>query len=597
MSSAPWSARDRLVAQHTPHTRPRTREGGGGSSRRCGLLVSLLACLALASCAPPLRVGTSGDYPPFSVRADDGTWDGFDVAVARAYARDRGKRLVVIPFRWPELEAALVRGAFDVAMSGITVRADRLRTGRFTAAVARVRAVLVTRPGIGAVRVVAVNRGGHLEGLARERLSDVVLLPTDDNRGLLGRLRAGLVDAVVTDTAEAGAALAAGELVVRAVLAQDRKAYWLAPTSGVLQADLDGWLLARERDGTLAALRRRYLGAGVGPPLDPGTSWAIDLLGRRLLLMPEIAAAKRAAGLPLVDPERERVVLARVPCALRPLFAAAVAAGRAVQLAVESRVAPAPPDLGEARAALDRIDSSLVEAVTAAAPIHEDAEALLGQLRQDAAVPGLDEGVLRRLVEALRAGPAPEGCLDGELPRGAGSGMRAASEDRRMGLLELFGGRGEGIKVGDPAPDFALPDAHGRMVRLSELRGRKPVVLFFYPKDDTPGCTKEACSFRDAYEEFVQRGAEVIGISSDDEASHRRFAERHRLPFTLLADHGGKVRKAYGVPATLGLLPGRVTYVIDLHGIVRHVFNSQLQATQHVTEALEALRRIEAERP
>jgi peroxiredoxin Q/BCP len=161
-----------------------------------------------------------------------------------------------------------------------------------------------------------------------------------------------------------------------------------------------------------------------------------------------------------------------------------------------------------------------------------------------------------------------------------------------MGLLDLFGGGDGGVQAGQEAPDFALPDRQGRMVRLSEFRGRKPVVLYFYPKDDTPGCTKEACTFRDQYEDFVQAGAEVIGVSSDGEDAHRKFAEKYRLPFTLLSDHGGKVRKLYKVPATLGLLPGRVTYVIDTAGVVRHVFNSQLQATQHVAQALGALKRL-----
>ena len=160
-----------------------------------------------------------------------------------------------------------------------------------------------------------------------------------------------------------------------------------------------------------------------------------------------------------------------------------------------------------------------------------------------------------------------------------------------MGLLDLFSG-GDGIKAGDKAPDFALADRTGKTVRLSDFRGQKPVVLYFYPKDDTPGCTKEACSFRDQYQDFQDAGAEVIGVSSDSESAHAKFTEKYRLPFTLLADAGGKVRKAYGVPATLGLLPGRVTYVIDRDGTVRHVFNSQLQATQHVAEALQALRRL-----
>jgi len=158
-----------------------------------------------------------------------------------------------------------------------------------------------------------------------------------------------------------------------------------------------------------------------------------------------------------------------------------------------------------------------------------------------------------------------------------------------MGLLDLFGGGEAGVKAGERAPDFTLPDADGKTVRLADFAGR-PVVLYFYPKDDTPGCTKEACTFRDQYQDFQDAGAAVLGVSSDSSESHRKFAERHRLPFTLLADRGGKVRKLYGVPATLGLLPGRVSFVIDGQGVVRHVFNSQLDATRHVKEALDVLR-------
>jgi peroxiredoxin Q/BCP len=162
-----------------------------------------------------------------------------------------------------------------------------------------------------------------------------------------------------------------------------------------------------------------------------------------------------------------------------------------------------------------------------------------------------------------------------------------------MGLLDSLLGSGEpDVKVGDKAPDFDLPDATGTRVKLSDFRGKQSVVLYFYPKDDTPGCTKEACSFRDSYESFKDAGAEVIGVSSDSEASHQKFADKFKLPFRLVADGGGSVRKRYGVPATLGLLPGRVTFVIDRDGVVRHVFNSQLQATKHVDEALTVLRRL-----
>jgi peroxiredoxin Q/BCP len=162
-----------------------------------------------------------------------------------------------------------------------------------------------------------------------------------------------------------------------------------------------------------------------------------------------------------------------------------------------------------------------------------------------------------------------------------------------MGLLDGLLGQGGGVAIGERAPEFALPDRDGRLVRLSDFQGKKAVVVYFYPKDDTPGCTKESCSFRDSYETFKEAGAEVIGISSDSRESHARFAQKYRLPFILLSDQGGGVRKSYGVPATLGLLPGRVTYVIDRDGVVRHVFNSQLKATQHIPEALDALRRLE----
>jgi thioredoxin-dependent peroxiredoxin len=146
------------------------------------------------------------------------------------------------------------------------------------------------------------------------------------------------------------------------------------------------------------------------------------------------------------------------------------------------------------------------------------------------------------------------------------------------------------ITLGDTAPDFTLDSQTGAKVTLSSFKGQKAVVLFFYPKDDTPGCTVESCTFRDSYSDFQAAGAEVIGISGDSVDSHQKFASKHNLPYTLVSDANNQVRKAYGVPATLGLLPGRVTYVIDKAGIVRHVFNSQFNPTQHVAEALRVLK-------
>lgn len=147
------------------------------------------------------------------------------------------------------------------------------------------------------------------------------------------------------------------------------------------------------------------------------------------------------------------------------------------------------------------------------------------------------------------------------------------------------------IQPGQTAPDFTLPDQTGKPVRLSDVLREKAVVLYFYPKDDTPGCTAEACTFRDQYEDFRDAGAEVIGVSDDPPDRHAAFAGRHKLPFVLLSDADGAVRQMYGVKSALfGLLSGRVTFVIDRQGVVRHVFESRLQARRHVHEALGSLR-------
>lgn len=149
------------------------------------------------------------------------------------------------------------------------------------------------------------------------------------------------------------------------------------------------------------------------------------------------------------------------------------------------------------------------------------------------------------------------------------------------------------VKVGDTAPDFTLSSQSGASVSLKDLQG-KCVVLYFYPKDDTPGCTKESCAFRDQYQVFKDAGAEVVGVSADSPESHQKFAAKYQLPFTLLSDTGNQVRKLYGVPATLGLLPGRVTYVIDQQGVVQHIFNSQFNFQGHVEESLKTLQQLQS---
>jgi peroxiredoxin Q/BCP len=151
------------------------------------------------------------------------------------------------------------------------------------------------------------------------------------------------------------------------------------------------------------------------------------------------------------------------------------------------------------------------------------------------------------------------------------------------------------VKVGDKAPDFTLPSQMGDNVTLSEYQGKKNVVLYFYPKDETRGCTREACEFRDRYDVFTGLGAEVLGVSSDTLESHKSFATHHGLPFLLLSDEDGKVRKLYGVPSSMGIIPGRVTFIIDKKGVVRHVFSSQFQPEKHIEEALKVLKELEKE--
>jgi thioredoxin-dependent peroxiredoxin len=148
------------------------------------------------------------------------------------------------------------------------------------------------------------------------------------------------------------------------------------------------------------------------------------------------------------------------------------------------------------------------------------------------------------------------------------------------------------LAVGSTAPAFRLQTSTGEYVSLEDFHGKKSVVVYFYPKDFTKGCTAEACEFRDSYEEFKNLGAEVIGISSDNQKSHEAFASEHKLPFILLTDRDGTVRQSYGVRKTLGLIPGRVSFFIDKQGIVRHVFSSQTKATAHVGEALAVLKSL-----
>lgn len=148
------------------------------------------------------------------------------------------------------------------------------------------------------------------------------------------------------------------------------------------------------------------------------------------------------------------------------------------------------------------------------------------------------------------------------------------------------------LKVGDKIPNFTAKDTNGTIFESNSIIGKKPVVIYFYPKDDTLGCTAQACSFRDQYEDFTDLGAEVIGISSDSVASHQQFAKRNKLPFILLSDFDKKIRNAFGVPSGMfGLIPGRVTYVADKNGIVKMIFDNSMMTSKHITKALAAIKK------
>jgi polar amino acid transport system substrate-binding protein len=417
----------------------------------------VLALATLAACAPPhapaprasappapaaLRVGTSGDYAPFSFSTADRTRAGFDVEVARAYAADRGRALVLVPFHWPELAARLAAGDFDVVMSGVTVRPDRLVTGIMTATVARAEAVLAVagsaedadadgRDGGTAAaargfdrpeRTIAVNRGGHLEQVARARFPRARLLPVDDNTSLPALLARGEVDAIVTDTLELAAFEARcaprpdGETAcfrVAARLARDRKAYWLPLSQSALAADLDAWLLERERSGWLPALRARLLGDAQASPLPAPAAALVEHVRRRLSLMPAVAAAKHAAGLPIEDRAREdgvaRDAAARATAvgldtgSFLALVRDEIAVAKAIQRATPPDTAT-PFTLDELRHAIDRLDSLIVLELAALAPVAAPPEDLAADMGDD--VPGLTPASARALARAL-VGVAP----------------------------------------------------------------------------------------------------------------------------------------------------------------------------------------------
>jgi cyclohexadienyl dehydratase len=351
--------------------------------RRTFRWLGAIATAALAAAAPApsasaatLRVATSGDYPPFSAICADGQRRGLDIAVAERLAADLGLHLDWVRLVWPELDASTAGAAFDVAMSGITMRADRALLGRFTRPYAVTHALVLARKQAAArfatlaalnrpgVRI-AVNRGGHLERLARARFARATLLPLADNHAVPEAVRAGRADAAVTDSAEARVWLTP-DLISVGVFSRDQKAYLLPADPGPLARRIGEWMMSREADGWLRAERRRWLGdEGPSDPAAAGREAVAAFIRLRLDLMPDVAAAKRAAEMPLEDAAQEERVLERAraqvpsnPGRAAALYSELFDLAKAVQHRAPAAKRDAPP-LTALRAALERIDAAL----------------------------------------------------------------------------------------------------------------------------------------------------------------------------------------------------------------------------------------------
>lgn len=407
------------------------------------LLLALLAAISPARGRElgPLRVGTSGDYPPFSFSPAGVVAEpqGFDLAVARSFAADRQRALELVRFRWPDLLSDLAADRFDVAMSGITVRPERSIAGSFTVPVAASGAVALVRETAGLAELasldrgnvrIAVNRGGHLERVARARFPRAAIAAIPDNAGVREALLSGRADAVITDTLEAPIWREGVEGVVQlGPFTSDLKAYLVHPARRQLARELDAWLIAREGDGTLAALRARHLGHGDCPRTADPVSALLAALGERLDLMPLVAEAKRRTGAPVTVPERESNVidaalaasreaardagLAPLPDrAVRALFEAQIAAAKEIQRAVLSGPAArtSAADLDTAlRPALARIGERIARLLPLL-PARIDRRALADRARERLRTPGLSDGARDALVEAvLELARAPRG--------------------------------------------------------------------------------------------------------------------------------------------------------------------------------------------
>ena len=413
----------------------RRRLAAGFQLAAAGLALALVAGGGPGRAEAParrlLKVGTSGDYAPFSSGSGDER-AGFDVELARAYAQERGLALEFVRFRWPDLLKDLAAQRFDLALSGVTIRPQRSLAGRFSVPLVESGAVLLLREPERFTGVeqldrpdlrIGVNAGGYLEQVAQEHFPRATRIAIADNASVRAALLAGELDAAVTDSIEAPEwKRGAEDLGQTPPFTRDRKAALVRADEPALAADLDRWLLAREADGTLAKLRREHLGEAGETRTATPLAALVASIDERLSLMPLVAAAKREQGVPLEVPEREAVVLEAAVTAtraaaeragakplpedaVRALFAAQLEAAKQIQATAlrDPKFKPAPPipDLEtQLRPALLRIGEQIAVLLVALPPELDEAQ-LRAAVRDGLRAPRVSPDAVARIGEAL----------------------------------------------------------------------------------------------------------------------------------------------------------------------------------------------------
>ena len=401
----------------------------------CAALLALHLCgassFALDTAAMPhggvLRVGIAGDYAPFTLTHGE-QLTGFDIDLVTRLARDLGARIEYVRFRWPELSTDLAANRFDLAVSGITVRPERMLVGRYTRPYAISGAVALIRtedrarfPGPGTldrpgVRIV-VNRGGYLEHTAHQLFPHAAIEPVSDNRTLPDRVLDGTADAALSDSLEART-WARKEFATLGPFTRDRKAIFVRADSPQLAQWIDGWLRQRERDGWLRALRKRWFDDTMFAAAGADREAVLSDIELRCRLMPMVAATKVAQSLPIEDRQQEQRVLDRAQTLAREsgvdagrvvrLFSTLIQAAKAIQRASGTDPRALAPPLDQLRSAIGDLDAHLIRQLYAAARTVKPAEWRAG-VREGVEAVGLDDAlkaaVAESLVEAKKLAP------------------------------------------------------------------------------------------------------------------------------------------------------------------------------------------------